>query len=66
MENIQLKLFQKLPTYKVLAFKGPRHNPSYKVSVKITDSKSFNGVGNSKKIAEQTAAKKLIKELKIK
>ena len=66
LQEYSLKRFQKLPTYKVLAYKGPQHNPSYKVSVKIYDSKFFYGVGNSKKIAEHDAAKKLLKDLKIK
>ena len=66
LQEYSLKRFQKLPIYKVLAYKGPQHNPSYKVSVKIYDSKTFYGVGNSKKIAQQEAAKKLLKDLKIK
>jgi len=66
LQEYSLKRFQKLPTYKVLSYKGPRHNPSYKVSVKIYDSKFFYGVGNSKKIAEHDAAKILLKSLKIK
>ena len=66
LQEYSLKRFQKLPTYKVMTHKGPHHNPSYKVSVKIYDSKSFYGVGNSKKIAEHDAAKKLLKDLKIK
>ena len=66
LQEYSLKNFQKLPTYKVLANKGPRHNPSYKVSVKINDSKFFYGIGNSKKIAESIAAEKIIKDLKIK
>ena len=66
LQEYSLKRFQKLPTYKVLAYKGPQHNPSYKVSVKIYNSKFFYGVGNSKKIAEHNAAKKLLKDLKIK
>ena len=66
LQEYSLKRFQKLPTYKVLAYKGPQHNPSYKVSVKIYNSKFFYGVGNSKKIAEHDAAKKLLKDLKIK
>ena len=64
LQEYSLKCFKKLPTYKVLAYKGPQHNPSYKVSVKIYNSKSFYGVGNSKKIAEHDAAKKLLKDLK--
>ena len=66
LQEYSLKCFQKLPTYKVLTYKGPQHNPSYKVSVKIHDSKFFYGIGNSKKIAEHDAAKKLLKDLKIK
>ena len=64
LQEYSLKRFQKLPTYKVLTYKGPQHNPSYKVSVKIHNSKFFYGGGNSKKIAEHDAAKKLLKDLK--
>ncbi len=66
LQEYSLKRFKKLPTYKVLAYKGPQHIPSYKVSVKIYGSNFFFGVGNSKKIAEHDAAKKLLKDLKIK
>ena len=66
LQEYSLKYFQKLPTYKVLSYKGPHHKPSYKVSVKIYESKFFYGVGNSKKIAEHDAAKRLLKDLKIK
>ena len=66
LQEYSLKRFRQLPTYKVLAYKGPQHNPLYKVSVKIYESKFFYGVGNSKKIAEHNAAKKLIRVLKIK
>ena len=66
LQEYSLDRYQKLPTYKVLTYKGPQHNPSYKVSVKIYNSKFFYGYGNSKKIAEHDAAKKLLKDLKIK
>ena len=66
LQEYSLKRFQKLPIYKVLAYKGPQHIPSYKVSVKIYGSNFFFGVGNSKKIAEHDAAKILLKDLKIK
>ena len=36
------------------------------VSVKINGSKFFYGLGNSKKIAEHSAAKKILKDLNIK
>lgn len=66
LQEYSLKHFQKLPVYKVLTYKGPRHNPLYKISVKIYNSKFFNGVGNSKKVAEHDAAKKLLNHLNIK
>ena len=66
LQEFSLKYFKKLPTYKVLSSKGPQHKPSYKVSVKIHDSKFFYGTGNSKKIAEHNAARKIINDLKIK
>ena len=66
LQEFSLKYFKKLPIYKVLSCKGPPHNPFYKVSVKIHDSKFFYGTGNSKKIAEHNAARKIIKNLKIK
>ena len=66
LQEYSLKYYKKLPIYKVLSSKGPQHNPSYKVSVKIYDSKFFYGTGNSKKIAEHNAARKIINDLKIK
>ena len=65
LQEYSLKYFKKLPTYKVLSCRGPQHNPSYRVSVKIHDSNFFYGIGNSKKIAEHNAARKIIKNLKI-
>ena len=66
LQEYSLKYYKKLPIYKVLSSKGPQHKPSYKVSVKIDDSKFFYGIGNSKKIAEHNAARKIINDLKIK
>ena len=43
----------------------PKHKPSFKVEVQIPDSKKFSATGNSKKIAQQNAAKKLIKDLNL-
>ncbi len=65
LQEYSLKLYKKLPTYKILSFKGPQHNPQYKVAVKLQASKSFFGIGNSKKNAEHDAAKKILKSLKI-
>ena len=66
LQEYSLKNFKKLPIYKVISFKGPPHNPQYKVSVKINNSKLFYGFGVSKKIAEHLAAGKLIKGMNIK
>ena len=65
LQEYSLKRFKRLPTYKTLNFRGPRHVPSHKVSVKISNTKLYYGVGNSKKKAEQEAAKKLLYHLKI-
>ncbi len=65
LQEYSLKNFKKLPTYKVLSCKGPQHNPSYKISVKILDSKFYYGTGNSKKIAKLNAAREIIKDLNI-
>ena len=66
LQEYSLKLFKKLPIYKVLSYKGPQHDPSYKISVKINHTKPFSGIGNSKKIAEHDAANKILNYLKVK
>ena len=63
--RIFLKTYKLLPVYKLLDNKGPRHKPLIKVSVKIKDSKNIIAIGNSKKEAEQKAAKKLLTSLKL-
>ena len=64
--KISLKKYKKLPQYNLLSSKGPMHNPTYKISVSILNSKKLVGMGNSKQQAEQDGAKKLLKNLKIK
>ena len=65
MQEYSLKHYKLLPVYKLLDNKGPRHKPLIKVSVKIKDSKNIIAIGNSKKEAEQKAAKKLLTSLKL-
>ncbi|MFL2889242.1 MAG: ribonuclease III [Pelagibacteraceae bacterium] len=65
LQEYSLKKFKLLPKYKVFKQSGPQHNPIFKVEVQITNSKKFQASGSSKKDAEQNAAKKLIKNLKI-
>ena len=56
LQEYSLKIFKKLPTYKLISNTGPRHKPLFKVAVKIKDTKFFTGNGSSKKDAEQNAA----------
>ena len=65
LQEYSLKTYKLLPVYKLLDNKGPRHKPLIKVSVKIKNSKNITAIGNSKKEAEQKAAKKLLISLKI-
>ena len=65
LQEFSLKKFKKLPIYKSFKPMGPNHNPIFKVQVNISNSKKFFGHGKSKKLAEQNAASKLVKSLKI-
>ena len=65
LQEYSLKLYKKLPVYRFLNLKGPKHNPTFKISVLIDGSNQFIGFGKSKKLAEQDAADKLIKALNI-
>ena len=65
LQEHSLKKFKELPKYKIYKQTGPQHNPIFKVDVKINNSKSFTANGNSKKSAQQKAAKKLLNFLNI-
>tara|TARA_B100001063_G_C16676910_1_gene509550 strand:- start:272 stop:940 length:669 start_codon:yes stop_codon:yes gene_type:complete len=56
LQELSLKKFKKLPSYKVLSNTGPRHKPVFKIGVKVPNSKLYVGEGSSKKDAEQNAA----------
>ena len=64
LQELALKNFKKLPTYKLISNTGPRHKPSFKVGVKLPDTKYFFGLGKSKKDAEQNAAIECLKSVK--
>ena len=66
LQEYSLKSYKKLPYYHLISSIGPRHNPIYKISVSIVDSKQYIGVGNSKQEAEQDGASKLLKGRNIK
>ena len=65
LQEYSLKTFKKLPFYKLISNEGPRHSPVFKISVSIIGSKEYIGKGNSKQIAQQNGASKLIKDLSI-
>ena len=65
LQEYSLKVYKKLPIYRLLSSSGPKHNPFFKISVVITGSKQFVGRGNSKKEAEQDSANNLLKTMNI-
>ena len=64
LQELVLKNFKKLPTYKLISNTGPRHKPSFKVGVKLPNTKYFFGLGKSKKDAEQNAAIECLKSIR--
>ena len=65
LQEYSLKMYKKLPIYRLLSSKGPKHNPIFKISVIIDGSKQFTGHGNSKKQAQQDGANNLLKSINI-
>jgi len=64
LQEYSLKKFKSLPIYKLVSSSGPRHKPKFTISVKLKDTKLYDGTGDSKKKAEQSAAKKLLDNIK--
>ena len=64
LQEFTLKNFKKLPIYKLISNTGPHHKPSFKVGVKLQNTKYFFGFGKSKKDAEQNAAIECLKSIK--
>jgi len=54
-----------LPIYSVKKETGPDHNKTFTIEVKVNDSIKGIGIGNSKKRAEQIAAKNALKKLTV-
>ena len=65
LQELSLKKFKKLPTYKLISNTGPRHKPNFKVAVRLKDTKNIYANGTSIKNAEQAAAKKFLENLKL-
>ena len=64
LQEFSLKKFKTLPIYKLVSRSGPKHKPKFIISVRLQDTKFFNGHGDSKKKAEQDAAKNLLNNSK--
>ena len=65
LQEYSLKKFKILPKYIFYKNTGPQHKPLFKTEVEIPKFKKIFGIGSSKKNAQQNAASKLIKLLKI-
>lgn len=57
------KMYRKTPVYELLNEEGPDHEKTFKVCVKVDDKVLGEGLGRSKKTAEQEAAQKALQEL---
>ena len=64
LQELSLKMYKKLPIYKLISNTGPRHKPLIKVGVKLVETKFYVAEGKSKKDAEQNAATKCLKDIK--
>ncbi|MEF9967730.1 MAG: putative dsRNA-binding protein, partial [Longicatena sp.] len=54
---------RKTVTYEVIKMTGPSNNPRFEIQVKLDDIILGKGIGNSKKKAEQMAAKDAFEKL---
>ena len=62
-ETLQAK-GKPLPVYHNLGHKGPDHMPTFSVKLEISEEKIVFGKGETKRIAEQEAAKIMLKKVK--
>ena len=65
LQEYSLKKYKVLPKYFFFKKTGLQHKPNFKTDVEIPKSKKVIGTGTSKKNAQQNAASKLLKILKI-
>ena len=65
LQEYSLKKFKILPIYKLVNVSGPKHKPIFKIAVRLKNYEFVEGLGNSKKIAEQDAANKFIKKFNL-
>jgi ribonuclease-3 len=48
------------PAYRELARTGPHHNPKFRIAVELPDRPPAEGLGSSKRAAEQAAAAEML------
>ena len=65
LQEYSLKKFKSLPIYKFISNTGLKHKPKFKIAVKLKDTKFYEGIGDSKKQAEQSAAQILLNNLNL-
>jgi len=65
LQEYSLKKYKTLPIYKFLSSTGPKHKPFFKIAVRLKDTKFVEGSGNSKKNAQQNAAKLYLRNLNL-
>jgi ribonuclease III len=63
LQEYSQREFKTLPVYSVIHEEGPPHQKLFKVKVRVSDGIYGEGEGNSKKEAEQSAAKSIIERL---
>ena len=66
LQEYSLKKFKILPVYKFISDTGPKHKPNFKVAVKLKNTDFVEAEGSSKKLAQQSAATKLLNILEYK
>ena len=65
LQEHSLKKYKVLPRYRFFSTTGPHHKPIFRIGVSVQNSKIYYANGNSKKEAEQKAAKLLLKKIGI-
>lgn len=64
LQTFVIEIFEKYPKYSIVEERGPNHNKEFVVKVSVNDITLGEGVGFSKKEAEQSAAKNALDLLK--
>jgi ribonuclease-3 len=64
LQEAAQSLYKELPEYKIIKEFGPDHSKKFEVAVYVKGHLLGNGIGNSKKEAQQSAAEKSMKNIK--